>query len=127
MENTLGQRFTEVLYYYGITESELAKITSISKQTLNNIIKIGNPTFETIERIIKHFTMINARWLLTGDGTMLDDTFVSEPDTQYGNKQVLERLWIEDRRELIRLREMNHNLMEELITVKKDCEKKEAG
>lgn len=129
MENALGQRFAEVLNYYAISESDLSKLIFVSKQTLSNIRIVGNPTYATLDSVIKYFKNINARWFMTGEGSMLgvESNVVTEPDSPYRSAQVIEKLCLEDRRELIKIREMNHSLMEELMSIKKGIEKKEAG
>lgn len=129
MQNALGERLTQVLNYYSVNESELSRLVGISKQNINNIINNGNPTFRTIASVIKHFTSVNARWFITGEGTMLDQesNIVSEPNVGYNRPvELIEKMWLEDRRELFKLREMNQRLSQELITLKTDAQKKEA-
>ena len=129
MQNALGERLTQVLNYYGVNESELGRLVGISKQNINNIINNGNPTYRTIISVITHFASINVRWLLTGEGNMLDQesNIAAEPNMSYNRPvELIEKMWLEDRRELLKLRETNQRLSHELITLKTDAQKKEA-
>lgn len=53
--------------------SEMARQCGIPQPTLNNIVgnRMSRPSFENIERLINSDETINARWLITGKGTML--------------------------------------------------------
>lgn len=129
MQNALGERLTQVLNYYSVTESELGRLVGISKQNINNIIVNGNPTYKTIVGVLNHFAGVNARWLLTGEGNMFDhqSNIVAEPAVGYNRPvELIEKMWLEDRRELFKLREINSKLSQELITLKTEAQKKEA-
>jgi hypothetical protein len=70
---SINKRIVEVLEFYGATRYKASHDTGISEQVLLNIYKGNNkPSLETIERIVK-VHKVNANWLISGDGDMLNE------------------------------------------------------
>lgn len=125
MQSTFSQRFGELLGYFKLTPTEVARLTNLKRQTVDNLVKKGNPEYGSIAAILQYFHNVNARWLILGDGLMFSPntsggTFVNEQQTIYSlpEKERIEKLWMEDRQELSRLRDLNHSLMNELSKVR---------
>lgn len=60
-------------------QARFSELTGISKAQVSNLIaKKHSPGFHTLSRIIRTFSDINARWLLTGEGSPI----ASETDNQ---------------------------------------------
>lgn len=129
MQDTFSQRLAEVLKYFSLTPAELARLTSIKRQTIEYMISSGNPTYDSLLPILRHFDKVSARWLLLGEGEMIaNNNVVSEPRADYMSVPgTMEKMWMEDRKELARLREINHNLMAEINSLRDDSKKKEVG
>lgn len=73
MEGTVNQRVEILLREKDISQTELAKKLSVSKQTVSNWIS-GNVQIPLrhIVSIVTEYDWINARWLLVGKGSMED-------------------------------------------------------
>lgn len=86
--------------------SELAKILDITHQSATNYIKgKQKPNYKALQKIKLKFDNLNAEWLLTGDGEMLD----------IGNKSTSN----ENLEDLIKLqREKIQSLEKEIIKLK---------
>ncbi len=71
--NTINERIKFVLKErFKGNVSEFARHTGVPQPTLNNIVgnRLSKPSAENLERIINSNELINARWLLTGEGDM---------------------------------------------------------
>lgn len=79
-ETTVNQRIDYFLKSKDISQSEIAIKLSITKQTVNNWVS-GNVQIpiKHIVSLLTEFETLNARWLLTGKGTM-DDFEDQKPD-----------------------------------------------
>jgi transcriptional regulator with XRE-family HTH domain len=92
------KKFTD---YKGVTAGELAEITGVQRSNISHIYNGRNkPGAQFIEKFLLAFPEINARWLLTGEGSMLvghDEKGTShiqpaaelrsEPEVFYGTKR----------------------------------------
>lgn len=63
-------------------KSLFAKTIGVTPSVISNITgeRKGNPSFDVIQKILNAFVNVNARWLLTGEGEMLQ-TATSRPAT----------------------------------------------
>lgn len=82
MKETIKERFTLFLKYLGIGQGKFEKITDIGNGTINNI-KDGIST-PKLAKISEAYPELNIEWLITGNGTMLKTSQVSEPQAPYG-------------------------------------------
>jgi len=67
----LGERFQEYLKYKGLKGIEVAKDSKNSASQISNIIKGKIFGTDKIFKILNTFTDLNANWLFTGKGQML--------------------------------------------------------
>lgn len=58
----------------GLTPSELADNIGVQRSNVTHVLKGRNkPSFPFIEKLIQKYPELNAKWLITGEGEMLDD------------------------------------------------------
>ena len=70
---SINERIFQILDYYGDTRYKFSKKSGISESSILNIHKGNNkPSYDFIEKILSVYEAVNARWLLTGDGEMID-------------------------------------------------------
>lgn len=72
--NTINERLRKLLNEeYGGNVSGFARSTGVPQPTLNNIVgnRMSKPSADSIASILNSNELINARWLLTGDGEMI--------------------------------------------------------
>lgn len=98
----MKDRIKKFIDYKGVTAGELAEITEVQRSNISHIFNGRNkPGAQFIEKFLLAFPEINARWLLTGEGSMLSESSnesnsvrqplmeaKSEPDIKYGSKQI---------------------------------------
>lgn len=98
----MKDRIKKFIDYKGVTAGELAEITEVQRSNISHIFNGRNkPGAQFIEKFLLAFPEINARWLLTGEGSMLIESSdksnsvrqpvmeaKSEPDIIYGNKNI---------------------------------------
>jgi transcriptional regulator with XRE-family HTH domain len=96
----MKDRIKKFIDYKGISAGELAEITGVQRSNISHIFNGRNkPGAQFIENFLNAFPEVNARWLLTGNGSMLHENsgdnlsgsrpageVKSEPDIQYGIK-----------------------------------------
>lgn len=68
---SINERIFQVLDYYGDTRYKFSKKSGISESSILNIYKAKNkPGYDFIEKLLLIYEAINARWLITGEGSM---------------------------------------------------------
>ena len=67
-------RILQIIESKGLNKNSFSNSIGIQPQTLHHIVggRRTNPSFEVIERIISTYSDINAKWLITGEGSMSD-------------------------------------------------------
>lgn len=109
---TTGQRLDILLRNNKITQEELANLSGVSRQTINNIIK-GKTSIsgDVLIKITKIMTDINLNWLITGYGSMVIDgevyNEVSEPMSVY-HQQPKPNVVVEMHAEIEKFKELLH-------------------
>lgn len=71
---TVNERLKHILKtYYKGNVSEFSRATGIPQPTLNNIVgnRMSKPSTENLAKIVNSIELINANWILTGEGDML--------------------------------------------------------
>ena len=59
--------------YKGITSSELADTIGVQRSNVTHVLKGRNmPSFQFIQKLLKTYPEINAKWLILGEGNMID-------------------------------------------------------
>lgn len=61
--------------YKGLSPSELADSIGVQRSNVTHVLKSRNkPSFQFIEKMLQVYPEINAKWLLLGIGTMLENS-----------------------------------------------------
>jgi transcriptional regulator with XRE-family HTH domain len=82
METTVNQRFIELIKHLKMSDRQFAKATGIPETTLSTYVKRGtNPSSSSLSLILKAFPTVSAKWLLLGDGEMINENEVQLPKT----------------------------------------------
>lgn len=72
MQSTLGQRIKIILLELDITYTEMSRASGVANPTLHRMLADqGNPTFDTISKILTTYPQVSADYLLQGMGTPL--------------------------------------------------------
>lgn len=59
--------------YKGISPSELADAIGVQRSNVTHVLKARNkPSFQFIEKMLQIYPEINAKWLLLGEGNMIE-------------------------------------------------------
>lgn len=97
----MKDRIKKFIDYKGVSPGDLAEITEVQRSNISHIFNGRNkPGALFIEKFLLAFPDINARWLMTGEGSMLDkkssdeiplnlpeQEVRSEPDVVYGKEK----------------------------------------
>ena len=76
----MKERIQEFIDSKGISAGELATLLEVQRSNISHILNGRNkPGASLIEKMLIVFPELNARWLLTGEGNMLDHDKSSEP------------------------------------------------
>lgn len=71
---SINSRFVELRKYLNLSQQKFAEKIDVIKQTINGIENDKyKPSSKVITSILEVFPNINARWLLTGEGDMLQN------------------------------------------------------
>ncbi len=69
----MKERIKEFIDYKGIQAGELALLLEVQRSNISHILNGRNkPGASLIEKMLLVFPELNARWLLTGEGNMLE-------------------------------------------------------
>ena len=69
---TMKERIKEYMDYIGIPAGKLAELLEVQRSNISHILNGRNkPGAHFIERFLLCFPEVDARWLITGQGTML--------------------------------------------------------
>lgn len=73
MKTSVNTRLLEVLKYKNISANALSKMLKMPQTTVNNYVSGKRKiSFELIKKVLEVFPEINEKWLLTGEGMMLN-------------------------------------------------------
>lgn len=68
----MKERIKQYMDYKSISAGELSSTLEVQRSNISHILNGRNkPGASFIERLLKNFPDLNARWLLTGDGEMV--------------------------------------------------------
>ncbi len=88
MENTVKQRLIKFLKYKKLSQSKFEKCIGAGNGYVNNISKsIGA---DKLQSIIGNFPELNQDWLLTGNGSMLQDNAPKPASTEINIEKFLD-------------------------------------
>lgn len=69
----MEDRIKKLMDYMGITASELADSIGVQRSNVTHVLKGRNkPSFQFIEKLLQIYPNVNAKWLLLGNGSMLE-------------------------------------------------------
>jgi transcriptional regulator with XRE-family HTH domain len=69
----MEDRIKKFMEFKGITPSELADSIGVQRSNVTHVIKGRNkPSFQFIEKLLQIYPDINAKWLLLGEGNMIE-------------------------------------------------------
>ncbi|MBC8006178.1 MAG: helix-turn-helix transcriptional regulator [Verrucomicrobia bacterium] len=69
----MEDRIKKFIDYMGITPSELADAIGVQRSNVTHVLKGRNkPSFQFIEKLLQIYPRINAKWLLLGEGSMIE-------------------------------------------------------
>lgn len=75
-------RIRKFIEYKGISPSELADAIGVQRSNVTHVLKARNkPSFQFIEKLLQIYPEINAKWLLLGEGKMIEG--VTKPATLF--------------------------------------------
>ena len=87
----MKERIKEFIDYKGISAGDLANSLDVQRSNISHILNGRNkPGAALIEKLLVVFPDLNARWLLTGDGNMLNST-ISETEENDIKSTVLKK------------------------------------
>lgn len=124
VQTTFNQRFKVLIEFYKLRNADVARKMKVDRQLIANYQHKTQPTVEKIALMIETFPDVNLEWLVLGTGNMLknempDHGFVAEQAGEYQtiDKYLMRKLWEQDRAELVRLRELNQQLTQKLLSL----------
>jgi transcriptional regulator with XRE-family HTH domain len=69
----MEDRIRKFMEYKGISPSELADAIGVQRSNVTHVLKARNkPSFQFIEKLLQIYPEINAKWLLLGEGIMIE-------------------------------------------------------
>ncbi|MDO8928864.1 MAG: helix-turn-helix transcriptional regulator, partial [Bacteroidota bacterium] len=69
----MEDRIKKFMEYKGISPSELADAIGVQRSNVTHVLKARNkPSFQFIEKLLQIYPEINAKWLLLGEGIMIE-------------------------------------------------------
>lgn len=72
--NSIQERIKMIMGHYELGPTQFANRIGVSPTTISKIVDGRNAArYETLHKIVSIFTNINTRWLLMGEGKMLDN------------------------------------------------------
>ena len=68
--------------YKSVSAGELSSLLDVQRSNISHILNGRNkPGASFIEKLLVNFSDLNARWLLTGDGEMVENIVLNEDKT----------------------------------------------
>jgi transcriptional regulator with XRE-family HTH domain len=69
----MEDRIKKFMEFKGISPSELADSIGVQRSNVTHVLKARNkPSFQFIEKLLQIYPEINAKWLLLGEGNMIE-------------------------------------------------------
>ena len=69
----MEDRIRKFMEYKEISASELADAIGVQRSNVTHVLKARNkPSFQFIEKLLQIYPEINAKWLLLGEGNMIE-------------------------------------------------------
>lgn len=125
-ENTFNQQFRRLVKIINLpTNSDVAQKLGITRSDVENYSKGKPPSFRKLVSILTSMPNLDPSWLLLGEEKTFKQghkTIVKEPEVDYNHSDIglMRKMWEQDRQEMQRLREINHELTQQLLSYH-DC------
>lgn len=120
---SLNNRLKELVSHFRLTQKDFAENTGLPQTTFNKAVKGDtSPRHDFFYGILVRYKNVNARWLITGEGSMLNNLSNHSSDDIHDNSPPTghyERLYVAER-------ERNSLLERELGKIYAELEKKES-
>ncbi|HBL77013.1 MAG: hypothetical protein A2W90_19425 [Bacteroidetes bacterium GWF2_42_66] len=76
----MNERIKRFMELQGLSSSELADNIGVQRSNVTHVLKgRNNPSFPFIEKLLKKYPKLNAKWLLMGEGEMMEGKPVLSP------------------------------------------------
>jgi transcriptional regulator with XRE-family HTH domain len=86
----MKERIKEFIDYKGISPGDLASLLEVQRSNISHILNGRNkPGASLIEKMLMVFPELNARWLLTGTGSMTEDKITGESEDNRHVKTII--------------------------------------
>lgn len=70
----MEERIRKFMDYKGLSASELADSIGVQRSNVSHVLKNRNkPSFQFIEKMLQVYPELNAKWLLLGTGSMIEN------------------------------------------------------
>ncbi len=77
----MNSRIKQFMDYKGITASELADNIGVQRSNVTHVLHGRNkPSFQFIAKLLETYPEIDAKWLIMGEGEMLESNTVKTPN-----------------------------------------------
>lgn len=116
MGETFIERLDRYKEYAGLNDNQITVKSGLTVGVINSARKRGSSlSGDNIEKILNAFKDINARWLLTGEGEMLElDTIITPKSEEVVPVLDIINKMLELQTELTRLKDENNALKQKL-------------
>lgn len=75
----MEERIKKFMEYKGISPSELADSIGVQRSNVTHVLKNRNkPSFQFIEKMLQVYPELNAKWLILGSGSMIENSAKSK-------------------------------------------------
>lgn len=132
-EQAFGQRLSELIKHFKLTRAAFARRVSIDRQVIDNFLNGALPRIDNLILIMTAFPGLILEWLTLGQGEMLKDmkgipggAKMTTHDSVM-DAEIIRKMWEQDRLEIIRLREQNENLTNQLVSMMDNVPKSKAN
>lgn len=116
----ISERLSEIMNFNNLNTRTLAKKMGVSDVMAGKYLTgISSPGFNALQNIIKSFPNINSKWLLTGEGKMLEPNmevkkigyFIKENHEEIMRENELYSVWFKNK--------INEGIIEYLTKIEK--------
>ncbi len=86
----MKDRIKQYMDYKSISAGELSSLLDVQRSNISHILNGRNkPGAAFIEKMLLSFPDLNARWLLTGNGEMLENMELKDSTTLFPQKEIV--------------------------------------
>ncbi|MBN1769316.1 MAG: helix-turn-helix transcriptional regulator [Prolixibacteraceae bacterium] len=83
----MRERIVEFIEKEGISAAEFADNIGVQRSSVSHVLNgRNNPGFSFIQKILETYPGLNSRWLMTGNGSMYDDSVQKETSAKNVSK-----------------------------------------